>query len=209
MKQPALSGRDALNLGLDAIGLVLSEAQIDQLLSFVALLEKWGSVYNLTSIRDPLIQVERHLLDSLLVSPHLHGAGSLLDLGTGAGLPGIPLAIAHPDRHFCLLDASAKKIRFVRQALMELGLSNVQAEARRVEQFESAQSFDVILTRAFSSLAEIRRLATRLLSAEGRILALKAHLAPEELQGLEGSEVDVRPLYLPGSDVTRHLVIFR
>lgn len=200
--------RERLVSGSKLVGLDLCEVQVDQLISFVSLMAKWGSVYNLTAIRDPLEAVDLHLLDSLLVSPHLEGACRILDVGTGAGLPGIPLAIVHPDRSFHLLDASTKKIRFVRQAVMELGLSNVEAAACRIEEFDPAFTFDAILARAFSSLGEIRRLVTRLLSREGRILALKAHLSGEELEGLQ-VEAEVRPLLMPGSKVTRNLVIFR
>lgn len=122
LKQP-------LEAGLLSLGLPFDGGQVDRLLQFLHLLDKWGSTYNLTAIRDPRAAVDLHLLDSVLVLPHLDGASRILDVGTGAGLPGIPLAILMPDSRFVLLDRSAKKIRFVRQAILELGLANVEAVA--------------------------------------------------------------------------------
>jgi 16S rRNA (guanine527-N7)-methyltransferase len=199
-----------LESGLHALGEAFTEEQIDQLLRFLGLLQKWGETYNLTAIRDPRAAVDLHLLDSLLVLPHLRSAGRVLDVGTGAGLPGIPLAIMMPDTQFVLLDRSAKKIRFVRQAILELGLKNVAAFAERVEDYVPRDGlFDAILARAFASLSAIKQLSHRHLGVEGRIYALKGRLPGEELDELGSGEIEIRPLDLPGVAVDRHLVIYR
>jgi 16S rRNA (guanine527-N7)-methyltransferase len=132
-----------------------------------------------------------------------------MDVGTGAGLPGIPLAIVHPDKRFVLLDSSAKKVRFVRHAIMELGLANVEAVASRVEDYRPSVGFDLVLARAFSSLSEIRTMVAHLLGSEGRVLALKGQYPRGEVEALQGA-VDVRvyALAIPGLAVERHLVEF-
>lgn len=198
-----------LAAGLDALGLTLTAVQQAQLMQLLSLIEKWGRVYNLTAIRDPAEGVSLHLLDSLLVLPHLNDASAILDVATGAGFPGLPLAIACPDRQFCLLDRSAKKIRFVRQAVMELGLLNVTAVASRVEDFVPLRPFDAILARAFARLDVIRALVAPLLAPKGRILALKGHLPGDEWGSLEVASAQVHRLVLPGSPVTRHVVVLR
>lgn len=199
-----------LEAGLSALGVSFDDSQVDRLLRFLLLLQKWGDTYNLTAIRDPRSAVDLHLMDSLLVLPHLGGATRILDVGTGAGLPGIPLAIMCPDSRFVLLDRSAKKIRFVRQAVLELGLANVDAVSSRVEAFKPRDGFfDAILARAFASLAAIRQLSSGLLAPDGHILALKGRFPEEELSELGSAEVEVRPLHLPGISVDRHLVIYR
>lgn len=192
--------------GLEALGLVLTQVQTRQLLNLLALVQKWGSVFNLTAIRDPLEGVTLHLLDSLLVSSHLGEARRILDVATGAGFPGLPLAIAHPERNFCLLDRSAKKIRFVRQAILELGLPNVEAVASRIEDYRPEQPYDAILARAFAPLSVIWNLTRGLISAEGRVLALKGQVRAPEWQALEGASAIIHPLALPGSPATRHVV---
>ena len=202
--------RQPLEAGLVSLGFSFDPAQVDRLLQFLGLLEKWGSTYNLTAIRDPRAAVDLHLLDSVLVLPHLRGAAQILDVGTGAGLPGIPLAILMPSSQFVLLDRSAKKIRFVRQAILELGLGNVEAVASRIEDFKPRDgAFDAILARAFASLLEIRGMTSRLLAPNGRIAALKGRFPENELAELSGADVEVRPLVLPGVAVDRHLVLYR
>lgn len=202
--------RPPLEAGLLSLGLSFDDDQVDRLLKFLHLLNKWGSTYNLTAIRDSRAAVDLHLLDSVLVLPHLGGASRILDVGTGAGLPGIPLAILMPASRFVLIDRSAKKIRFVRQAVLELRLTNVEAVATRIEDFESQEgAFDAILARAFASLLEIRHMTSRLLAPEGRIAALKGRFPREELAELGGGDADVRPLVLPGVAVDRHLVLYR
>lgn len=202
--------RQPLEAGLLSLELPFDGAQVDRLLKYLRLLEKWGSTYNLTAIRDARAAVDLHLLDSVLVMPHLQGASHILDVGTGAGLPGIPLAILMPASRFVLLDRSAKKIRFVRQAILELGLGNVEAVASRIEDFApQGCAFDAILARAFASLSEIRGLTSRLLAPAGRIAALKGRFPADELAELGGGDAEVRPLALPGVSVDRHLVLYR
>ncbi len=202
--------RGVLAQGLTALGVDAAPWQLDRLMQFLGLLEKWGRTYNLTAIRDRRSAVDLHLLDSLLVLPHLQGAGRVLDVGTGAGLPGIPLAILMPEAQFTLIDSSGKKIRFVRQAILELGLTNVEAHATRIQDYVPPSSqFDAILARAFSSLAEIRELTSRLLAPEGWIFALKGRYPEDELRLLDMGRADVFPLTLPGVPVDRHLVRYR
>ena len=160
---------------------------------------------NLTAIRDLRAAVDLHLLDSLAVSPFLEGR-SILDVGTGAGLPGLPLAILHPERRFVLLDASAKKVRFVRQVTLELGLRNVEVVVARVEDAVFEETFDRVMARAFASLLDIRHLASRFLSPEGRILALKGRLGEQEMAAVEGGIIGVHALRVPGLDAERHVV---
>lgn len=202
--QDALHER--LSAGLIRLDLALDAAQIRDLLAFLALLRKWGETYNLTAIREPLAMVDRHLLDSLAVAPFLAGE-AVLDVGTGAGLPGIPLAIALRQKRFVLLDSSAKKIRFVKQVILTLGLKNVQAEAMRVEEYVPAQGFDVVLARAFAGLDVMQALTRRLLRPGGRLLALKGRLPVDEMARLQQAEtLRVHPLSVPGLEAERHLI---
>jgi len=182
-----------------------TEEQRERLLEFLALLQKWNRVYNLTSITNPEQMVRLHLLDSLLVLPHLHGT-RILDVGTGAGLPGIPLAVMSPDREFVLLDGSGKKTRFVRQAAIELGLGNVRVVHERIEKFDSPSGFDTILCRAFSSLSQIVALTARLLTPGGIILAQKGRLPEDEIRRLNHVGVKIFPAKIPGVDAERHLI---
>lgn len=195
-----------LRSGADGLGLGLESEQIDRLLGYLELLDKWGRTYNLTAIRDRRSAVDRHLLDSLAVNAFLAG-GRVLDVGTGAGLPGIPLAIVNPGMTFVLLDRSSKKIRFVRQAIMSLGLKNADAVAARVEDFAPEAPFDVVLARAFASLADIWRGAAPLLAPGGRVLAMKGQW-PEAEIGRLGQAVNLRvhAVPVPGMDAERHLV---
>lgn len=199
---------DRVALGLDALRLPNDGVRAERLLKFVGLLGKWGRAYNLTAIKDATAAVDLHLLDSLAVFPYLHGK-RILDVGTGAGLPGIPLAIMDGGRQFVLLDSSAKKIRFVRQVVLELGLTNVEARVSRVEEASDAMGFDIVLARAFASLADIYRLTHRLLRPGGRILAMKGRVPLEEIQALGSAEVLVHALAIPGQAVERHLLEIR
>ena len=140
--------REKLLSGLAALLLELSDDQVDALLEYILLIQKWNKAYNLTAVREPLEMVGLHLLDSLAILPHLKPS-RIADIGTGAGLPGIPLAIARPDCHFTLLDSNSKKTRFVQQAVLELKLSNVEVVHARVEEIMPANPFDAVLTRAF------------------------------------------------------------
>jgi len=181
----------------------------DQLLmEYVTELMNWNRVYNLTSVRKPSDIVTRHILDSLTLLPHLHGE-RILDIGTGAGLPGIPLAIACPEREFVLLDSSSKKLRFVQQTLGILKLENVTLEDARVEEYKPAVLFDTVICRAFSDLPDFYRYAARLCSEGGKMLAMKGVYPMTEVECLEDKSVidDVVALKVPGLDAERHLVI--
>lgn len=195
-----------LRSGADGLGLGLESEQIDRLLGYLELLDKWGRTYNLTAIRDRRSAVDRHLLDSLAVNAFLAG-GRVLDVGTGAGLPGIPLAIVNSGMTFVLLDRSSKKIRFVRQAIISLGLKNAAAVAARVEGFAPEAPFDVVLARAFASLADIWAGAASLLAPGGRVLAMKGQWPEAEISRL-GHAVNLRvhAVPVPGMDAERHLV---
>lgn len=161
-------------------------------------------------MRQPLQMISRHLMDSLVVVPYLHGE-RVLDVGTGPGLPGIPLALACPDRRFCLLDSNGKKIRFVRQAVAELGLANVSVVHSRVEQFQSSPGFDTIIARAYAALGELVRGARHLCQPDGRFLIMKGANPVAELDDLPaGFELEANyPLQVPGLDAERHLLVVR
>ncbi len=194
-----------LSVGLEEMNLPATDDQRHQLVEFLNLLRKWNRVYNLTSIDNTSDMVGLHLLDSLAILPYLKGKG-ILDVGTGAGLPGLPLAILSPDKEFMLLDSNAKKIRFVRQASIELGLTNVNVAQARIEQFRSEVGFDSILARAFASLAEILSQTLRLLNPGGVILAQKGRLPQAEINDLEQVDVNIIPLHVPRIRAERHLI---
>jgi 16S rRNA (guanine527-N7)-methyltransferase len=194
--------------GMAAMNLNASAKQQGQLLDFLRLLKKWNRVYNLTSIDNHVDWVRLHLLDSLTVLPHLKGVRAL-DVGTGAGLPGLPLAIFSPDREFTLLDSNAKKTRFVMQAAIELGLSNVNVVHVRIGQFQTPEGFDSILARAFAKLPQIVAETLRLLNPEGVILAQKGKLPQDEINSLENLIVEVIPLAVPGFEAERHLIAIK
>lgn len=179
--------RARLDVGLDAmpaeIGETLDEIARDKLIQYLLLLSRWNRAYNLTAVRDPREQVARHLLDSLAIVPWVT-RGPVLDLGTGAGLPGIPLALARPGLAFTLLDSNGKKTRFVHQAVLELGLENVDVIQIRLEAYRPGHKFATIVARALATLQELYLGALNLASADGRLLALKGRLAPDELATL-------------------------
>jgi len=186
----------------------LERAQQRLLLDYLALLNKWNRTYNLTAIRAPQEMVGRQLLDSLSILSLVSGQ-RVLDVGTGPGLPGIPLAIALPERHFILLDSNGKKTRFVQQAVLELGLGNVTVVQARVEAFRPAEGFDTITARAFADLPKMLELVRHLLAAGGRLLAMKGVLPADEIQALGalGLRSEVRPLHVPGEPGERHAVL--
>lgn len=193
--------------GAAALGVHLGGEQIDRLLNYVETLGKWNRAYNLTAIRDPEDMLPRHLLDSLSVLPYLAGA-TVADAGTGAGLPGIPLAIAAPDRQFTLIDANGKKIRFVTHAIGRLGLGNVTAEQARLEHYHPARGFDTVVCRAFSSLAKLLQAAGHLCAPGGRVVAMKGRRPETEIDALpDGWRVlGTHRIAVPGLDRERHLV---
>jgi 16S rRNA (guanine527-N7)-methyltransferase len=200
--------RQRLCAGISDLGLELDDAAIERLLAYVELLERWNAAYNLTAVRDPAEMVTRHLLDSLAILPHVQGA-TLADLGSGAGLPGIPLAIAAPEREILLVDSNGKKARFLREAVRRLGLARVRVAESRVENVEG--SFDCITARALASLAEMLGWGGHLLAQDGIWLALKGRFPQDELAAVpEDFRVDdVIALHVPGLDAERHLVVVK
>jgi len=202
-----MSQAEELRRGIAELGIALGLEAQEKLLVYLALLHKWNRVYNLTAIRDPQQMVSNHLLDSLAVLPHLW-AGRWLDVGCGAGLPGLVLAVAQPDWRFALLDSNSKKTGFVQQAVIELGLRNVSVHCERVEGWQPAERFDGIISRAFSELGEFLRSTRHLLAPRGRWVAMKG-VPQQELAGLpDGCRVErVIPLQVPGLHAARSLVI--
>jgi len=192
--------------GIEAMALAIPAQTQRRMLAFIMLLAKWNRTFNLTAIDDPAQMVGRHLLDSLAVLPHLRGP-RVLDIGTGAGLPGIPLALARPADRFVLLDSSGKKTRFVTQAVAELGLDNVDVEQARLADYRPALAFDCVISRAFGSLAELLQASGRLLAPGGRLLAMKGKAWRDELDPLpQGSLIAAHRLDVPGVAGERYLV---
>jgi 16S rRNA (guanine527-N7)-methyltransferase len=185
----------------------VTPAQRRLLLHYLELLVKWNRAYNLTAVRDPAEMIPRHLLDSLVVGPLLREE-RLVDVGTGAGLPGVPLAIMFPDRAFHLLDSNGKKTRFLFQVKTALGLDNMTVHHARVETFSHRPAFDAVLSRAFASLQDMVACCRHLVSKGGRFLAMKGAWPEEELRAVEGqcNVVAVHPLQVPGLEEQRHLV---
>jgi 16S rRNA (guanine527-N7)-methyltransferase len=197
----------AIALGAEGLSVELDGKQIHQLASLVGLLAKWNRVYNLTAVRDPQEMVTRHILDSLAVLPYLRGE-SLLDVGTGAGLPGLPLAIARPDLSLALLDSSDKKLRFVRQVAAELNLDQVSVVHTRMQAYQPAQPFAMVISRAVSSLSELYRMTHHLVSNDGRFLFMKGVRPDTELDDFEhAGRIQIQQLKIPGLDAERHLLI--
>ena len=195
--------RKILVSGLEFLNLSLSDDKIERLLDFIKLIEKWNKAYNLTAIRDREDMVRLHLLDSLAIAPYIEGK-RVIDIGTGAGLPGIPLAIYLPEIEFTLLDSNAKKTRFVQQAILELKLKNVSVCHNRVEQYHPEKSFDTVITRAFASLSDIVELTAHLLGKDGVLLAMKGQ-APV-IPKLESAKTTLIPVSVPGIAAERCLV---
>lgn len=204
-----MTPREQLERGLAALGVDLPPEAREKLLAYAALLGKWNKVYNLTALREEGRVVSHHLLDSLAVLPHLGQAGRLADIGSGGGLPGIPLAIARPELWVALVESNHKKSAFLQQAKIELQLANVEVHCERVEAFRPEEKFDAVISRAFSDLAEFVRLAGHLVAEGGVILAMKGIHPYEEIAQLpEGWRVrETKPLSVPGLDAQRHLVI--
>jgi len=199
---------EQLAQGIAALGLPVAPGVQQKLLDYLALIGKWNRVYNLTAVRELGQMVSHHLLDSLAVAPHLDGH-TLLDVGSGAGLPGIPLALVRPQWQVTLLEANHKKAAFLQQAVIELGLANAAVVRERVESFRPAQTFDVVISRAFADLAEFIALAGRHVGEDGVLAAMKGVYPQEELDRLPAGFrlLDVVPLAVPGLDAERHLVL--
>jgi len=199
---------NALDEGLDKLGLALSVAARSSLLAYCQLLSKWNRTYNLTSITSAGEMVSHHLLDSLAVLPHLP-VGRVIDVGTGPGLPGIPLAIARPGQSFTLLDSNGKKTRFLVQAVGELGLANVEVVNSRVEDYRPTELFDVVISRAFASLANMVNACAHLLAANGVFLAMKGKYPQAEIAEIPAGFqlLGTTELEVPGLGAQRHLLM--
>jgi 16S rRNA (guanine527-N7)-methyltransferase len=207
--------RERLDAGLAAMGLSPTEAQREGLIAYVVLLARWNHAFNLTAVREPLEMVPRHLLDSLSLAPYLFGE-SVMDLGTGAGLPGIPLALFQPQRQFWLLDSNGKKTRFVRQAVMELGLANCEVVQARMESYRPGRKFATIVARALATLSELKALGEPLLARPGRLLLMKGRIPEAEMGELTRSPgtphrdgLRVHRLEVPFVVGERHLIEVR
>lgn len=197
-----------LSVLLKSAGISLSDQQKQQLVGYVEMLHKWNKAYNLTSVRDPEQMLIRHILDSIVVEPHLVGE-RFIDVGTGPGLPGIPLAIVRPQAHFTLLDSLGKRVRFLRQVQHELKLENITPVQSRVEDFPAEPPFDGVISRAFASLTDMVSWCHHLPGTHGRFYALKGVLPEDEIAALPaGFSVEkVSPLHVPQLEGERHLVI--
>ncbi|ESE42490.1 MULTISPECIES: 16S rRNA (guanine(527)-N(7))-methyltransferase RsmG [Shewanella] len=192
---------------LAEINLPATAEQKKQLLDFVGMLNKWNKAYNLTSVRDPEAMLVRHIMDSLVVSPHLQGE-RFIDVGTGPGLPGIPLAIMNPDKTFVLLDSLGKRIRFQKQVAFELGIHNISSIESRVEAYQPEQKFDGVLSRAFASIHDMLTWCHHLPAEHGQFYALKGQLSDEEMQQIPAGFVvtETIELQVPRLDEQRHLL---
>lgn len=201
-------GIDArLAAGLSGLGLALSPGQVEALLRLVDELADWNTRFNLTAIKDPAEVVDKHLLDSLAALPYLKGL-AVADIGTGAGFPGLPLAIADPDRRFTLVESTGKKANFVRHAATVLGLPNVEVVQARAESYRPTRPFDSVITRALGPLAGFVRVAGHLAGRGGRLLAMKGKVPEAEIEALPAGwkVIAVHPVAVPGLDAERCLV---
>jgi 16S rRNA (guanine527-N7)-methyltransferase len=195
---------------LEQAGISLTDHQKNQLVAYVDMLNKWNKAYNLTSVRDPNEMLIRHILDSIVVAPHLRGE-RFIDVGTGPGLPGIPLSIVCPECHFTLLDSLGKRVRFLRQVQHELKLENIEPVQSRVEAFPSEPPFDGVISRAFASLNDMVSWCKHLPAQDGRFYALKGLVPDDEIAQLPAgySVESIAKLQVPQLDGERHLVVIK
>lgn len=200
--------QQALELGIKTLGLSCTSQQIEQLLAYLEMLQRWNKAYNLTAIREPIQMVRLHLLDSLAIHPYVQGVKHIIDVGTGPGLPGIPLAILNPDINFTLLDSNGKKTRFLFQAINDLSLANAKEINHRVEKYQPEQSFDIVLSRAFSSISDMLTQCDHLVSDSGCFLAMKGKKPDSELSQItkDYKVVDLSQINVPQVDSERHLI---
>ena len=200
-----------LRAGTEALGLSLQQSQYDQLLEYLHLLHKWNQVYNLTAIHELPKMLSHHLLDSLTLAPLVAEGRKLLDVGSGAGLPGIPLAIALPQLICVMLDSNGRKTRFIRQAIAHCGLKNAQVVQSRIEDYHSPDSLDFIVSRAYAPLAEFCDSVTHLLGPGTRLITMKTGLKAKEMEQLDNSRFffEEENLYVPGIKETRSLVTIK
>lgn len=205
-----MDNKQKLQEGLTALGLTLTTAQQLLLLEYVALLKKWNGTYNLTALRDEQTMISHHILDSLTLLPYIEQASTLMDVGSGGGMPGIPAAICRPDLQITLLDANTKKTAFLQQAVIELGLKNVRVISGRVEAAADCRA-DVITSRAFAELADFVNWTEHLLKDGGYWAAMKGIYPQEEIDKLPESVAveKVEALHVPQLNAERHIVIIR
>ncbi|SFC49292.1 16S rRNA (guanine(527)-N(7))-methyltransferase RsmG [Pseudoalteromonas denitrificans] len=199
---------EQLNELLAQTSIELTDEQKLKLVKYVELLDKWNKAYNLTSVREPSQMMVKHILDALVVAPHINGK-NYIDVGTGPGLPGIVLAIALPDTQFILLDSLGKRVRFLTQVKHELGLSNVTPVQSRVEEYQAPVKLDGVLSRAFASIQDMLQWCEHLIDDSGKFIALKGQYPDEELASLPENikfEENII-LEVPGLDAQRHLII--
>lgn len=201
----------SIDRGIEAMGLALPEEQRGRLAAHLLLVEKWNRVHNLTAVRETGQMVVLHVLDSLSLLPHLGSARTLLDVGSGPGFPGIPIALARPGLEVTLLDSSRKKCTFLEQAKTELGLSNVQVVCERVERWAPETRFDAVVSRAFAELSDFVMQARHVVAPMGRMLAMKGVYPYEEIARVPQSHrvAEVVELTVPSLDAKRHLVLLQ
>jgi len=202
--------KSSIQQGMETLGLAerCGVAVLERLCGYIDLLQRWNQAYNLTAVRDPQEMVYRHILDSLAVGPPLGFAERCIDIGTGAGLPGIPLALVYPEREFHLLDSNGKKTRFLFQVKTELGMDNISVHHSRAETFVAAAPYDVVLSRAFASLNDMVESCMHLCATDGCFLAMKGLYPEPELETLDSRcrLTAVHPLQVPGLHEQRHLI---
>lgn len=207
---------EALSEGLLAANLSIAESTQLKLITYLELLVKWNTIHNLTAVRDPLEMVARHVLDSLVLLPYFDdfcqrrplGRATLLDVGTGAGLPGIPLALSRPEQTFVLLDSNQKKIAFIQHVILSLEMTNVVAVCERVEKYQPETPFDWVVSRAFASLSDFVRLSHHLCKRDGKLVAMKGVIDPAEVAAVSSSYTIEKmvSVKVPGLTAERTLV---
>lgn len=210
MNQLGEADRQLLVSGCHQLGLNLDQAQLNKIQTYLENLLKWNKAYNLTAIRDPREMVIKHLLDSLSIYPHIHGK-SVLDVGTGPGLPGIPVSICDTNNHWTLIDSNGKKTRFLLQMKAELALHNLEVVKGRIENLPAENCFDVITSRAFSALQDFVGVCLPLLAPDGELVAMKGSFPTEELEQLNHQqlEIEIKPLAVPFLNEERHLILVK